>query len=502
MYNLYCRLSMVALKNPEAIALTQSAGSRTRSISYRELLGRVDAYARKLAILGLGLGTRAMIAINPSIEFYIALLALLKIGGIAVFIDPTFGIRRVKRYLARSHTAYLIASSRNKIYASLLGLLSGCKIIDGSDTHLPSVANDIDFAAVAQDHPALITFTSGTSGESKCLVRTHGFLHKQSRAINRGLDRNAIDSEFSTLPVFALNNLDNGNSTVIGTSTMSSARAIRLIRSTKPQSLLMAPAQLEAIIEYLSHTGGLLPFVSRVCVGGGPVYPHLPQSAARVFPNAIFEIVYGSSEAEPISHLRLVDAQDRELYKKQALEGNGLNVGTICNLPIEVVIARPEKLSSLMDKEQFVSATKDVIAGEILVRGDHVLASEKMIRVAGRDQEPNHLQAFLRTGDAGMIDAQGHLHYLGRIDRPSSTKEVYAGQIEAICVASTPGARKAACVPQANKVVLELDPRASSRAIATIATKGIFGGHAYNILTTSKLPCDARHRSKIIYERL
>jgi len=87
MYNLYCRLCTVALHNPQAIALTQSTGPKTRSISFRELLGRVDAYARKLALLGLGLGTRAMIAINPSIEFYIALLALLKVGGIAVFID-------------------------------------------------------------------------------------------------------------------------------------------------------------------------------------------------------------------------------------------------------------------------------------------------------------------------------------------------------------------------------------------------------------------------------
>lgn len=500
MYNLYCRLCTVALHNPQAIALTQSTGPKTRSISFRELLGRVDAYARKLALLGLGLGTRAMIAINPSIEFYIALLALLKVGGVAVFIDPTFGIQRVKRYLARSHTAYLIASSRNKIYASPLGLLSGCKVISGPSGSLKSVANDIDFAAVAEDHPALITFTSGTSGESKCLVRTHGFLHRQSRAINQSLDRNAIDREFSTLPVFALNNLDNGNSTVIGTATMSAAHAIRLISSTKSQSLLMAPAQLESIIEHLSQTGSVLPFVSRVCVGGGPVYPHLPQSAARVFPNAIFEIVYGSSEAEPISHLRLVNAQDRELYQKKALEGNGLDVGTICNtLPMEVVIARPEKLCSLMDERQFVSATHGVTVGEILVRGNHVLASEKMIKVAGRDPEPDHLQGFHRTGDAGMIDVQGHLHYLGRIDRPSSTKEVYAGQIEAICVASTPGARKAACIPQANKVVLELDPRTSSK---TIASSGIFGGHAYNILTTGKLPCDARHRSKIIYERL
>ena len=500
MNNLYCRLHRIAALQPQTIALTQASGQKTRSVTFGDLVRRVDAYARKLITLGLGLGTRAMIAINPSIEFYIALIALLKIGGVAVFIDPTFGAKRIRRCLERSRTGCLIASRPNMIPAKILGLLSRRRVIEGPDVDSELKGDDNDCIAVALDHPALITFTSGTSGESKCLVRTHGFLTTQSRAITCSLDRNDSESEFSTLPVFALNNLDRGSSTVIGTTTMPAADAARLICATKSQSLLMSPAQLESIIDHLNLTDSVLPFITRICVGGGPVYPHLPESAARVFPNAVFEIVYGSSEAEPISHLTLTDARDRERYKKGALDGNGLDVGKICGgdmLPMQVVVARPEQLSPSMQAGQFASATDGVTTGEILVRGDHVLASDKSIIVSGLVPDTGDLVGFHRTGDAGMIDSDGHLHYLGRIDRPSSTDRIYAGQIEAICVASTPGARKAACLPDANKIVVEL--RAPLRSKIRSA---IYAGHAYDISTTRGLPCDARHRSKIIYERL
>ena len=52
--------------------------------------------------------------------------------------------------------------------------------------------------------PAIITFTSGSTGVPKAAVRTHGFLLAQHRSLARTLTHEVGDMDLTTLPVVLL----------------------------------------------------------------------------------------------------------------------------------------------------------------------------------------------------------------------------------------------------------------------------------------------------------
>ena len=65
------------------------------------------------------------------------------------------------------------------------------------------------------DDPALVTFTSGSTGVPKAALRTHRFLLAQYRALESSIALEAGEVDLATLPVFVLANLAAGVTTVI-----------------------------------------------------------------------------------------------------------------------------------------------------------------------------------------------------------------------------------------------------------------------------------------------
>ncbi len=75
-------------------------------------------------------------------------------------------------------------------------------------------------AVVPEDHPALITFTSGSTGIPKAAVRTHGFLLSQHRALAESMDFRAGETDLITLPVFVFANLASGMTSVLADTNL------------------------------------------------------------------------------------------------------------------------------------------------------------------------------------------------------------------------------------------------------------------------------------------
>ena len=157
--------------------------------------------------------------------------------------------------------------------------------------------------------PALLTFTSGTTGAAKAMARSHALLLAQHRALQDHLDVGASDVDLPTLPVFSLHSLAGGATCVLpdadlrAPGAVDAARLIAQIRTEGVTTSAGSPALFQRIADHLVQTEQTLPDIRALWLGGARVPVELVETLCRVLPEARIEILYGSTEAEPIAYL-------------------------------------------------------------------------------------------------------------------------------------------------------------------------------------------------------
>ena len=314
-------------EDPRKLALLHKG----KEISYQELDARSRAAASFFLKHGITHNQRALLFVPLSIELYVLFLTLVRSGVTVVLIDPSAG---------RNHISVCVASLRPDVFigvpkAHLLRLIdvvqkipkkfSTCSWIPGSVliryTEI-STKKELDYAC-SPDHPALITFTSGSTGLPKGISRSHAFLINQHRVISRSLRSEDTDVELNMLPVFVLSNLASGITTVIPNvdlrkfATHRAQGLIDQIRSSGVNRLLAAPAFCSHLADYLQSKKQSLRVIKKIYTGGGPVFPNLLRQLSIFFPEAKITTIYGSTEAEPIAHIS-VDEIDKVSFEKNA----------------------------------------------------------------------------------------------------------------------------------------------------------------------------------------
>src|SRR5436309_1978972 len=238
-HNVLSVLHEVARRAPDRPALVMESGAITFG-ALRERISRAAAGFRRL---GLSAGDRAIVMIPMSIDLYVAMLALLEIGAVAVFVDPWIGRRQIAAFAAfaeprawigtpKSHLLRLLDARLRAIPItvtsgrrlgplpaplSLSGLVGAalCGRPGGQGAHAGAPLQGPSVHPVLPGDPALITFTTGSSGEPKGTNRTHGFLLAQRAALAAEFPAREGDAEMTMFPVFALNNLAAGVPSIV-----------------------------------------------------------------------------------------------------------------------------------------------------------------------------------------------------------------------------------------------------------------------------------------------
>jgi len=262
--------------------------------------------------------------------------------------------------------------------------MRGIKILNVKNTSAPIVIEKVE-----SEHPAILTFTSGTTGIPKISVRTHEFLINQYNVLCEHLDFDENHIDLGTLPVFTLANLAANMTTLLPDKTYKpKINAGKLAKQMNREGVTRAICSPALMANLLKHSD--LPKLKNAYLGGGPVYPSVLE---RMRKDVDLHVVYGSTEAEPISSVCWsdVNAKDRE----RIANGEGLPVGEIVP-QVECRIGE--------DKEILVSG-ETVLKGYLGGIGD----MENKIREGDK--------IWHRTGDAGYLDENGKLWLLGRISQ-------------------------------------------------------------------------------------
>jgi malonyl-CoA/methylmalonyl-CoA synthetase len=375
-----------------AWAAAQPSAPAFAPLTWEDLLVRAEVVAGRLARLGLRPGDRLLCSASPSVELVVAHLAALRLGVVVVPANTAYGPDELGRIVADAAPRAALVDAPGRVS----GLPTFGPAVELEDGPAPR----LDGAEPGD--PAMILYTSGTTGRPKGAVLSHGNLLASARAVTIAWRWTPGDRLVLALPLFHAHGLAVG---VHGTLVAGASAEV------------LPRFDVDAVIDVVSGGATLLFGVPtmwsrlassprsaalgrlRLCVAGSA--PLTPDVFARVNAACGQEVVerYGMTETLMLTS-NPVDGERRP--------------GTV-GLPLPGVTVR-------LDDD-----------GEILVGGPNVFGGY-------RGMPPEEFftsDGLFRTGDVGAWDADGYLRIVGRIKELiiSGGFNVYPREVEEVLLA-------------------------------------------------------------------
>lgn len=486
-----------AARWPDRAAIIATRRGQDRVVTYAELEQAAHQFAARLREARIGKGDPVLVFVPMSIELYVALFGIFQAGAVATFLDPSSGLRHINACCAMLPPAAFVGIWPLRLLRPFVSSLRRIPRVFAPP--IPNGPEERVACPCTPDDPALMTFTSGSTGQPKAAVRSHAFLVAQHEALKTSIALEPGEVDLTTLPIFVLANLASGVTSVLPDGRISRpgfvkaapiARQARRLATTRTGG---SPAFYERLA---GHPDGLSGF-RKIYTGGAPVFPSLLERLQKAAPEAEVVAVYGSTEAEPIAHVAFRDIApaDWDAMRK----GGGLLTGK----PIEEITLRIVADQWGEPAKQFDSlATRQI--GEIVVTGGHVLQGY----LHGKSDEETKVRhedaIWHRTGDAGYLDEHGRLWLLGRCAAKVRDAHGVLYPFAVECVAMTFAfIHRAAFVAAGGRriLVLEGKSRLSSNDSDALRER-LAWAHLDAIKTLPRIPVDARHNSKVNYPAL
>ncbi|MCO4881096.1 non-ribosomal peptide synthetase [Paraburkholderia caribensis] len=435
---LHLRLRELSRSAPNAPALAAFSPHTVR-MSRGELDARASQVAAVLRARGVGAEVRVGVCIDRSCDLFVALLAVLKAGGVFVPLDPRHPAQRLD-WMARD------AGLRHGIVtraadATMRARFEHCIEVDAIDSTHALAFDD------AQVHPrsaAYMIYTSGSTGTPKAVVVEHGPLAAHCDAVIDAYPMTDADRvlhfasvNFDLAHEYWLAPLAAGASIAItppGTVAPDDARA--LAEQERVTIAAFPPAYLREFAQAARRHG--VPAALRVLAFGGEAMPgDVFADIRQTFSNVRLINGYGPTETVISPMLWPLDAS-RPFYDPSSAS---LPIGR----PIGLRTARVSTPESADGASTGDGSTGELLlGGACLARGYHGRAAQTAERfIPDADGAPG--SRVYRTGDLARLRADGTYDYMGRIDDQVQIRgvRVEPGEI-AQCLRLHPGVRDAA----------------------------------------------------------
>lgn len=474
-----------------------------RVMTYGELATAVRRTAGGLARRGIREGDRVLIFVPMSIRLYVLLLALWHLGAAAVFLDAWADRRRLEHAITLADCKGFVGIFKTHLFRLISPALRAIPIKLFAE-RLPK-DNPLPVTPVADEQTALLTFTTGSTGTPKAADRTFGFLMAQHRALERHLSPRKEEVDYTALPIFVLTNIASGITSVI--PDMDHRRPER----TDPANMLAeldhhrvtracgSPIIFDRLAGYCEKSGKAPGTLTRIFLGGAPVFPDLAARLVRVFRKVEVEVVFGSTEAEPISRVGAA----RVAASPITAPDQGLLVGRpVAEIDCRIVEIHDGPISAASEDALDRMTLPAGSVGEICVRGDHVLKQYFNNPDALKENKIMTGDAvWHRTGDAGYRDAAGDLFLMGRAGSrfEKEGRRYFVFPLEAM-LKEIPGVELATYVTAENRLILVYEGAMGDMALLDQISEGPLPVPDRVIGTA--IPRDPRHNSKIDYATL
>jgi len=523
------RVLEVARQDPERAAVIHVGRRGNRVTTYRELSHRAESLALGLREIGVAEGTKCSFMVPPGEDAMVLGIALWRVGAVMVGIEPhSHGLRKVARCLDRVGPEVFFGTPEAHVARRAFGWGRGTvrtDIVVGGPA-LPRVTTlaslerpwlgDTRPPDVTPDDPAIIAFTTGSTGDPKPTVMTHRNLTAMIDRVSKqwGLADGGEVIDMPTFPMFWIVGMSHGGTVVVppmnfatkGPGQADPAKLYRTIRDNRVGSMFGSPALLTNLARYCDQQGVKLTSIRRIVAGGAEITGPLYAEVKKVLVDGEIYSNYGATEALPVAEIAGATVLGETWARTEA--GEGLCVGDpLSGVEVRIVGIDDGNIPTIDDATALPTGT----IGEVIARSPHI---SDHYYDAPKDMAENKIvdgdTRWHRLGDTGWLDEQGRLWVCGRRSHRVVTADrtYYPLCVEPVINSHADVARSALIGPRSGgdataAVVVQLEPSARARQ-ATVeaelrdlakrfdATDGL--DRFYFI---DQLPVDRRHNAKI-----
>lgn len=387
-------------------AVVTLAGEAT----FRQLLTGADAVARQLSDAGAKPGTVVGHTLPNCVDFVVAFLALCKLPAVTMLVSTKYRAAELDAIVGGIRPDYFLSTERqaenlrnllppNAVATTLKGSGRGPLVLfrlNKGDSG-PARADWRRFGYNPSDHPALIKFTSGSTGVPKGILLSAGNVLAEADATVAGLNLTPEDRILSAVPAFHSYGFDLG---VL--ASLRSGACLELREAFIPRRMLKemqrpdisiylgVPSMYRFFLDTRLDSPMDLSHIRYPISCTAPLDPEVIRTFHRKFKATICQH-YGSSETG----------------------------GATTHVPGEV-LNRIESVGRAMPGVSIRTVDPDgkelpgTTEGEVVVSGPAV-GRCYLIGQSG-SHSPLRNGEYL-TGDIGRLDSDGYLYVTGRIDK-------------------------------------------------------------------------------------
>jgi len=272
-----------------------------KDLSFGELQNMAASAAKEFHSCGLKAGDSVLLLENLSPRLYSTLIALISQGIAVVLVEPWMKIDRINSVIERIKPKAFVSGTIGKLWGLRLKSVRNIpKWITIGNLYKSSSSQKLESVSVDPDSPGIITFTSGTTGNPKGMVRRHQYLVDQHNILSKAQDNSELQgSDLCIFANFALSNLSSGRTSIIFPPKWKQKYfdyLNELDKSLKPESATVGTAFLRQITKNLDNDK-----LKSIHVGGALTDCAIFEEAFKKWPDSHFSHIYGSTEAEPVA---------------------------------------------------------------------------------------------------------------------------------------------------------------------------------------------------------
>jgi fatty-acyl-CoA synthase/long-chain acyl-CoA synthetase len=395
--SLYLVLRRAAQDSPNKTAIVDNY---SRSFTYLDLLGKVDAFSSHLKyIRDVKYQSHVALMFYNSIEFCVAFLALSKLGAVAIPLPTKYTKQEVSSLIDKSDVEFIICDeaffdwfvpyeTKNVSIIRSSGIEQGYGFAYIEDAFLPQTKPEGGY----QD-TAIIMFTSGTTSQSKgVMIKNYNMMHAIV-SYQRILGITGEDISIIPIPIYHITGIVAllglflyVQGTLYLLKFFDAGRVLDCVKQNGITFIHASPTIFSKLLE-LSPSYPSLPSLRSFACGSSNMPKEKLNEIHRWLPHTVFHTVYGLTETTSPATIYPGDA------------GTGMHIGSsgrpIPGLCFKILDEKGEELSH--EK-----------VGEIHIKGSVVLDAYYNTKTEALSD------GWLDTGDLGYFTADGYLYVVDR----------------------------------------------------------------------------------------